>query len=96
MFWITSGIGLIHGLGFSFVLQNVLKVTSPNIWQSLLAFNLGIELGQLAIVIVAAGLFVVVRKMSAAGEVYTRTAVAGVCGLAGIYWVLERGASFFV
>ncbi len=42
LLWCVTGfIGLIHGLGFSFVLQNILKVSSPNIWQSLLAFNIG-------------------------------------------------------
>jgi hydrogenase/urease accessory protein HupE len=41
--------GLIHGLGFSNYLRSLLG-REASIWQPLLAFNLGIEVGQLAIV----------------------------------------------
>ena len=46
---ITAVLGLLHGLGFSFVLREILKLDAPNLWQSLLAFNVGIEIGQLLI-----------------------------------------------
>ncbi|AKD02368.1 HupE / UreJ protein [Pontibacter korlensis] len=41
--------GLIHGMGFSNFLRQMLG-RNGNIWQQLLAFNIGIELGQLLIV----------------------------------------------
>lgn len=41
--------GLIHGMGFSNFLRQMLG-RSGSIWQQLLAFNIGIELGQLLIV----------------------------------------------
>lgn len=41
--------GLIHGMGFSNYLRSLLG-TEADIWQPLLAFNLGLELGQLVIV----------------------------------------------
>lgn len=41
--------GLIHGLGFSIYLRSLLG-KEASIWQPLLAFNLGLELGQLVIV----------------------------------------------
>lgn len=41
--------GLIHGLGFSNYLRGLLG-TEASIWQPLLAFNLGLELGQVVIV----------------------------------------------
>ena len=46
---ITALLGLLHGLGFSFVLKEILKADAPNVWQSLLAFNVGVEIGQLVI-----------------------------------------------
>lgn len=49
---ITALIGLLHGLGFSFVLREILQLDAPNIWQSLLAFNIGVEIGQVAIALV--------------------------------------------
>ncbi|RIJ43239.1 HupE/UreJ family protein [Pontibacter oryzae] len=41
--------GLIHGMGFSNFLRHMLG-SRDNFWQQLLAFNIGIELGQLLIV----------------------------------------------
>ncbi|GAB2794818.1 HupE/UreJ family protein [Rhabdobacter roseus] len=43
--------GLIHGLGFSNYLRSLLGGES-SIWQPLLAFNVGLELGQLVIVFI--------------------------------------------
>ena len=51
-FLVTAAIGLLHGLGFSFVLREILGMTSANIWVSLLSFNVGVELGQLVVVVV--------------------------------------------
>lgn len=48
---ITFGFGLIHGLGFSGYLRNMLAMDESIVWQ-LLAFNIGLELGQLLIVAV--------------------------------------------
>ena len=50
-------VGLVHGLGFSFVLHEILKLCSPNLWQSLIAFNVGVEIGQLGIVLLVWPLF---------------------------------------
>ncbi|MCC9136802.1 HupE/UreJ family protein [Pontibacter silvestris] len=41
--------GLIHGMGFSNFLKSILG-RNRQVWQQLLAFNIGIELGQLLIV----------------------------------------------
>ena len=50
--------GLIHGLGFSIYLRSLLG-REASIWQPLLAFNLGLELGQLVIV----GIFLLVTSI---------------------------------
>jgi HupE / UreJ protein len=42
--------GLIHGMGFSNYLRSLLG-SEQSIWQPLLAFNIGLELGQLVIVV---------------------------------------------
>lgn len=44
------GFGLIHGFGFSFALRESLQWAGPHLLSSLLAFNLGVELGQLLVV----------------------------------------------
>ncbi len=44
---VTFGFGLIHGFGFSFVLRDSLQFAGSHLVTSLLAFNVGVELGQL-------------------------------------------------
>ena len=90
---ITGLIGLLHGLGFSFVLQNILQVTSPNIWQSLLAFNLGVEVGQVVIVLLTLLLFYPIGKISTRALQVSRYLVAGSCTAVSLFWVVERGNS---
>jgi hydrogenase/urease accessory protein HupE len=93
---VTGLIGLLHGLGFSFVLQNILQVTSPNIWQSLLAFNLGVEVGQLLIVIFAWFAFYLIAHMNVKAVIINRYLVASFCTLIALYWVIERGGNVLV
>jgi HupE / UreJ protein len=45
----ATGFGLIHGMGFSNYLRSLLG-NEDSIWQPLLAFNVGLEIGQLVIV----------------------------------------------
>jgi len=90
---VTGLIGLLHGLGFSFVLQNILQVTSPNIWQSLVAFNIGVELGQLMIVIVAWSALYLIGLLGTRAAKINRYLVASVCALTAFYWVIERSGN---
>jgi hypothetical protein len=90
---ITSLIGLLHGLGFSFVLQNILQVTSPNIWQSLLSFNLGVEIGQLVIVLITLLVFYLIGMLGQRVTQVSRYLVAGSCMAISLTWVIERGNS---
>jgi HupE / UreJ protein len=93
MFLITCAIGLLHGLGFSFVLHEILKVDSPNIWQSLLAFNVGVEVGQLAIVLLTWPLFLLLRRLNKDAWRFSRIGIAGACILIASYWSVERIAA---
>ena len=44
---ITFFFGLVHGFGFSFVLRQTLQFAGEHLLSSLLAFNIGVEIGQL-------------------------------------------------
>ncbi|MDF1766604.1 MAG: HupE/UreJ family protein, partial [Gammaproteobacteria bacterium] len=46
---VTFGFGLIHGFGFSFLFSDTLQFAGGHLFSSLLAFNVGVELGQLFI-----------------------------------------------
>ena len=87
---ITFAFGLMHGLGFAAMLQPLLPPGAAVM--PLLVFNLGVELGQLAIV---AGclpiLFASLRLMSV--HTYRRTLLSAGCGalsILGLVWFLER------
>lgn len=48
--WLLAfAFGLIHGFGFSFALKETMQFAGNHLLASLLAFNLGVELGQLAV-----------------------------------------------
>jgi hydrogenase/urease accessory protein HupE len=93
---VTGLIGLLHGLGFSFVLQNILQVTSPNIWQSLVAFNLGVEAGQLLIVTGTWLVFYFIGHLGDRVVTINRYLVASICTLTALFWVIERGGRILV
>lgn len=46
---IAFGFGLVHGFGFSFALRNTLQFAGDHLLMSLVAFNIGVELGQLLV-----------------------------------------------
>ncbi|HSG01493.1 MAG TPA: HupE/UreJ family protein [Vicinamibacterales bacterium] len=58
---ITCAFGLVHGFGFSFALRESLQFAGSHLVTSLVAFNVGVELGQilvLAVLVPALGLLV--------------------------------------
>jgi len=51
--WIIAfAFGLVHGFGFSFALRESLQFAGDHLLTSLLAFNLGVEIGQIAVLLV--------------------------------------------
>jgi hypothetical protein len=48
---ITFGFGLVHGFGFSFALRQTLQFAGSHLLASLLSFNIGVELGQLLVLV---------------------------------------------
>ena len=52
--WIIAGLfGLVHGFGFSYALKDQMQFAGSHLVVSLFSFNVGIELGQLAVLCVA-------------------------------------------
>jgi hypothetical protein len=82
------GFGLIHGLGLSNVLRD-LGLSGRALVPSLLGFNLGVEIGQLAIV--APIFFVVLRlRKDEATFARVRRVVCILVGLAAVVWFVLR------
>lgn len=84
--------GLLHGFGFAGALAQT-GLARGAIARSLVAFNVGVELGQVAFVAIA---LVVARAATRAGVSVSggRRAVAFAVGVAGAYWCAERAMAF--
>ena len=91
---ITALLGLLHGLGFSFVLSEILDLESPNLWQSLLAFNVGIEIGQLLIVLALWPILHFISTRLPNRIALIRWAVALPCILFATIWTGQRTMQF--
>ena len=90
---VTTLIGMLHGFGFSFVLQEILGVTSPNIWISLLAFNVGVEIGQLAIIVLIwPVLMLITRYQPAIGNGIKWVVAIGAIAIASL-WIGQRASA---
>lgn len=85
---LVFGLGLLHGMGFAAVMQE-LPVPEGQIVQPLVGFNLGVELGQIAVLALAfAASFWAIRKTK--WWSWIRMAGSAAIALTGLYWTAER------
>lgn len=87
--WVALAFGLVHGFGFANVLREFGLPKEALGW-SLFSFNVGVELGQLAVVIVVASLLGAIRRQSQAMGYRVAVASSIVVIAAGTYWFVER------
>lgn len=92
--WLLAfGFGLVHGFGFSFLLADTMQFAGSHLITSLLAFNVGVELGQLLVLVIAVPILMLFFK-------YFRNEKFGIIILSAFiahsawHWMVERGASF--
>lgn len=81
--------GLIHGFGFAGALGE-LGLREPDIPLALLFFNIGVELGQVAFIMVAALLGLIIARLSAQLMPKLQTILAYSLGGVATYWFIER------
>ncbi len=84
---IALGFGLIHGFAFANALAT-LDLSLRNMITALFGFNIGVELGQVACVLVVAPLVMLLHRHRA-GPLIVK-AIAAVIFALGIYWFVER------
>lgn len=90
--WVmTFGFGLIHGFGFSFLLRERLQFAGEHLVTSLLAFNVGVEIGQLLVLVIAIPLLTLIFRFVVAERIGTILMSALVAHTAW-HWATERGA----
>lgn len=87
---VTALFGLVHGFGFSFMLQNQLQFAGNHLLLSLLAFNVGIELGQLLFIAVAIPLLVLLFERAPLSERLITAIISAFVAHTAWHWLVER------
>jgi len=93
--WLMAGgFGLLHGLGFAGALAQV-GLPADEIPLALFAFNVGIELGQLAFVLAVLAALRLLASWLAAAPRWARAVPVYGLGTLAAYWCLQRAAGLF-
>ncbi|HEX4945556.1 MAG TPA: HupE/UreJ family protein [Blastocatellia bacterium] len=87
--WIAFFFGLIHGFGFASVLKEFGLPRQALGW-SLFSFNLGVEIGQVCIVVMVTALLTMLRKRNLKLTQHVVTLGSWVVILAGSFWFIQR------
>jgi len=87
--WIAFSFGFIHGFGFANVLREMDLPRRALGW-SLFSFNIGVEIGQLFVVVLVATAFTMLRAKSDWSRRHLAFAGSIVVIAAGAYWFVQR------
>jgi hydrogenase/urease accessory protein HupE len=87
--WIALAFGFIHGFGFANVLREM-GLPSRALGWSLFSFNIGVEIGQVMVVVLVASTFAFLRSRSQWAQRHLAAAGSIVVIIAGAYWFVER------
>jgi hypothetical protein len=89
---VTFGFGLVHGFGFSFLFSDTLQFAGGHLFSSLLAFNVGVELGQLLILVMAIPLLNILFKYFVRERIGS-ILLSALLAHSAWHWMLERGGT---
>lgn len=81
--------GFVHGFGFSFGLQQKMQLAGEHLVSALLAFNLGVEFGQLLVLAFIVPLLNLLMRRTTISRAVTLILSAGVGHIAW-HWMVER------
>jgi hypothetical protein len=88
--WIVTGIfGVVHGFGFSYGLQQEFQLAGDHLLTSLLAFNVGVEIGQVIVLAATLPLLALLFRVPVIGRFGVAVASVAI-GHTGWDWMTER------
>ena len=88
--WIIAGLfGLVHGFGFSYALKDQLQFAGSHLLVSLFSFNVGIELGQLAVLCVAVPALGLLFRGALAGRMGV-VLLSAIVAHTAWHWMMDR------
>jgi hypothetical protein len=86
---IAFGFGLVHGFGFSFALRETLQFAGSHLLTSLVSFNVGVELGQLLVLVLLIPVLELLFRRVVAERMGT-IILSALVAHTGWHWMLER------
>jgi hypothetical protein len=89
---LAFGFGLVHGFAFSFALRESMQFAGAHLAMSLLAFNVGVEFGQLFVLALTIPVLAFLFKRVVAERIGTIILSALVAHTAW-HWMLDRGTA---
>lgn len=88
--WLAGGFGLLHGMGFAGALAET-GLPQGNVPLALLFFNVGIEIGQIAFILLVLAIWMVVRRPLAPWQDRLLPVPVYILGALSAMWCIERG-----
>jgi hypothetical protein len=86
---LTALFGLVHGFGFSFAMKQELQFAGSHLIASLLAFNVGIEIGQILVLVVMIPAFALLLRGRLTGRVGI-VLLSAIVAHTAWHWMTER------
>jgi hypothetical protein len=88
--WIIAGLfGLVHGFGFADILKEQLQFAGSNLLVSLFSFNIGIEIGQLAVLCVFVPALALLFRGAMSGRIGI-IVVSAIVAHTAWHWMIDR------
>ena len=93
--WIIAGLfGLVHGFGFADILREQLQFAGSNLLVSLFSFNIGIEIGQLAVLCVFVPALALLFRGAMSGRMGI-IVVSAIVAHTAWHWMIDRANVFW-
>ena len=86
---IAFGFGLVHGFGFSFALRDTMQLAGSHLLTSLLSFNIGVEIGQVAVLTVLIPALALLFRFVVAERIGT-IILSAIIAHTGWHWMIDR------
>ncbi|SFS61875.1 HupE/UreJ family protein [Paenibacillus sp. BC26] len=84
---VTVMFGMVHGFGFAEILHGTL---AGHVALPLFSFNLGVEIGQLAVLAIVVPLLLLCRRFKLTQSPIWKYGASSIVGIMGMYWLIER------
>ena len=86
---VVFAFGLLHGMGFAEALAG-LHLSAAGFLTTLVSFNAGVELGQLAVIACASAILAIITFVRATASAPATRLASAAIGVVGVFWMIER------